>query len=438
LQGDNSRKFEDCFRMALADSERLVHDIEMRQFREGCVGLAADLFTAFYAVATEKAETVYRDIPWKLLHQLAWHLNNVSKKYNEAYGILKTILSLTTLSPTTALTVELESSMGFFKRNHYWNRIDSAAVSGDHGTMILYIDRLMPIVTAGHEKSNLIMLRAKAVKSGKGLPCGCLWLLIAVLLILFGINYILNKFAFTDPGENASTTITSLQPTNGDPIERIYATPELASMSLKVFNRAGLNEIKPPLLPHGRKLNLSELRYVIFQKRRLEYLGEIELSPQEKEILRQLWEEWRSRGENIDFETDDRKKVENEANLYSAMLKSDAEDQLERSLKVFTKDGWKKDPDNGDIDESPLEMRDNEHKPGEQPSGEVLLNLRVSADIQKVLLRLEQIGYYNGPTDLDKWNRVARAALARFKAAKMLRIDDQWDLETQQALFADK
>ena len=433
-QSDSMSRFEDCFRMALADSERFAHDIEMRQFREGCVGLAADLFTAFAAVAKEKARTEHRDIPWRLLHQLAWHLNNIARAYNQAYGILKTILSLKTVSPSPPLAIELGNSMGFFKRNHYWSRIDRAAVTGDQATMIMYIDRLMPIITAAHEKSDLIMLRAKAVKTTRGMPCGCLWLAAALLLVLAGSYYILNQFDFNDRDRK-----TSLQPADTDPGMQTLTASELASITIKVLNRAGLDEAKPPLRPHGRKLKLSELRYVIFQKHRLEHLNGIELSPQEEEALRLLWEEWRRRGENADFAEEDRKKVEAEVELYSATIKGDAEDQLERVVKNLAEDSWKKEPENGTSTERPLKELDNEIQPVRQASPtEMLLNLRDAEDIKKILLRLEQIGYYNGPTDLVRWNRVARSALARFKAAKMLRTDDQWDLETQQALFTDK
>ena len=94
------------YRMALADLQKLAHEIDMHQFREECVGLAGSLFTAFVAVATDAAESEHRDVPWLLMHQLAWQLNNIDKSYNEAYGILRSLLSLKAPTPSEQLAIE--------------------------------------------------------------------------------------------------------------------------------------------------------------------------------------------------------------------------------------------------------------------------------------------------------------------------------------------
>lgn len=433
---ENMQKFEDCYRMALADLQRFSHDIEMRLFREGCIGLAGELFTTFSVVAIESADSEHHAIPWKLMHQLAWHLNKAVKDYNQAYGILRSILSLKTAAPPGELVAELENSMFFFKRNHYWQRIDEAIMTGDNTTLVMYIDRLMPMVTASHEKSDLIVLRSKAVKEKMGLPWGCLLTILASIAAILTANYLFDIFT-TDPTKQAKIAplnTSTLQTPESGATRSLNSTQEPASMSLQVLNRAGLDETKPPLQPIGRKLSLSEIRYVIFQKHRLEHLEEVELSPQEEEMLHKLWQEWQSRGNNAEFDREEQQKVELEAELYSDQIKDDAEDLLELIAKSLEADDWKKEDNKDNSFDKNDEKPDSNIAMSEKITE--LLNLRTPADIRKVLLQLEKTGYYNGPTDLIHWNKVARAALARFKAAKMLRTDNKWDLETQQALFA--
>ncbi|PKL49152.1 MAG: hypothetical protein CVV42_07405 [Candidatus Riflebacteria bacterium HGW-Riflebacteria-2] len=433
---ESMRQFEDCYRMALADLPTFTREIEMRQFREDCSGLAGKFFAAFVSVAGELAESDHNDVPWILMHQLAWQLNNANQAYNQAYGILRSLLSLKNVSPSGLLAQELDESMVFFKRNYYWNRIDKAVMTGDTATMVMYIDRLMPMVSAGHEKSNLVMLRAKAVKTEKHMPWGCLLLIIALILGIFATSRLFDMFipekpekrwAKTPPKPMTPTTpMSRLTPTSTATGDRIPAD-EPASMSLQVFNRAGLDENKPPLQPHGRKLTLAESRYVIFQKHRLEHLEGVDLMPNEEEALRKLWEEWRSRAENAELDRDNLEKAENEAESFSELLKGDAEDQLKVILKSLEADGWKNDDEN-----------DKNRAENLRPARvEGLLNLHDPADLNKVLVQLEKKGYYNGPTDLIKWNSVAGSALARFKATKMLRTDKTWDIETQQALFSE-
>ncbi|KAF1081411.1 MAG: hypothetical protein GQF41_2217 [Candidatus Rifleibacterium amylolyticum] len=431
IDSESMKRFEDCYRMALADLQKLAHEIDMRQFREECVGLAGSLFAAFVAVAAGAAESEHRDVPWLLMHQLAWQLNNVDKSYNEAYGILRSLLSLKSPAPGEQLAVELDNSMRFFKRNHYWNRIDKASMTGDTATMAMYIDRLMPMVTAGHEKSNLVMLRAKAVKKDKELPWGCLLLLTAIILGAFAIDRLAEAFKLQGVEQPVTTTTTTLLPS--DPTGTIpqKSGDELASISLQVFNRAGLDESKPPPQPLGRKLTLNEVRYVIFQKQRLEHLEGIELSEAEKELLYRLWEEWHKRSDNAEFDQELKDQVASEAQLLSDSLAGDAIDQLDRLSKILKPDDWKKN------NETTSEDDDSDGERTHHQRSEGLLNLQDPDDIRKTLEQLEKKGYYNGPLDLMTWNSVARSALARFKAAKMLRTDTRWDIETQQALFSD-
>ncbi|PKL44984.1 MAG: hypothetical protein CVV41_02540 [Candidatus Riflebacteria bacterium HGW-Riflebacteria-1] len=435
-KSETMTRFEDCFRMAIADSERFIHDIELNMFREDSIGLAGNLFTTFVAAAVRATGSARHDVPWKLMHQLCWLLNNTYKAYNQAYGIVRCILSAGIVAPTPAFKVELEHSMNFFKRNYYWSSIDKATMTGDHASLVMYIDRLMPMVSAGHEKSNLIMLRAKAVKKAKGLPWSCLLIVLALTTVIPAANYFLGSYftRFSSPTDTESTSTTPTRLLEPKQTSSYVPAPDAASTSLRVLNRAGLDESIPPPQPLGRKLTLAELRYVVFQKHRLEHLEGIDLSEEEQEALHRLWQEWRSRGENIEAASEDKKSVENEAEIYSELIKGDATDQLKLIVKSLEADDWTKE-NHENTNASASENNESRNQRMQQVAG--LLNLNDPADIKKVLLQLEKTGYYNGPTDLISWNSVARSALARFKAAKMLRTDDRWDLATQQALFPD-
>ncbi|HAE39442.1 MAG TPA: hypothetical protein DCG57_12505 [Candidatus Riflebacteria bacterium] len=435
-KSETMTRFEDCFRMAIADSERFIHDIELNMFKEDSIGLAGNLFTTFVAAAVRATGSARHDVPWKLMHQLCWLLNNTFKAYNQAYGIVRCILSAGIVAPTPAFKVELEHSMNFFKRNYYWSSIDKATMTGDHASLVMYIDRLMPMVSAGHEKSNLIMLRAKAVKKAKGLPWSCLLIVLALTTFIPAANYFFGSYLtrFSSPTETKSTSTTPTRLLEPKQTSSYVPASDAASTSLRVLNRAGLDESIPPPQPLGRKLTLAELRYVVFQKHRLEHLEGIDLSEEEQEALHRLWQEWRSRGENIEAASEDKKSVENEAEIYSELIKGDATDQLKLIVKSLEADDWTKE-NHENTNASASENNESRNQRMQQVAG--LLNLNDPADIKKVLLQLEKTGYYNGPTDLISWNSVARSSLARFKAAKMLRTDDRWDLATQQALFPD-
>jgi len=408
--------FEKCYRNAVNNLEKLVREVEMKLFREMGTGDAGDLYRSFIEAVDAVAESSVADSPWELMNQLALKVNNNVSAFHQAYVLLHEIRQYKEAQPSESLLQELIKNEVFFLRNYYWKRIDDAAARNDNSSIVYYVDKIMPMVQSAHEKSNLLLLRNNAIKKNDEPIKGCVTFFAVGIAIMFLIN-----FVFSSPGGGGKDREPSrwelFWSSFAPKKESDYAISFAAiPADLKISNRAGLEEVKPSEQKNNRKLSLAELRHVVFQRMRLEYLSQQELTEEETALLQKLWEEYRKRCEFYEYEPEDRERAEIEAQRNMKSILEDAED-IRKKNKPAKKD---QAPDD---DEETME----EHR--------LLLSLDNPVHARRIIQRLAELGYYKGNVENSTWDRQARKALIEFKVAKMSLLDDSWNLEAQQALL---
>jgi MoaA/NifB/PqqE/SkfB family radical SAM enzyme len=178
-----------------------------------------------------------------------------------------------------------------------------------------------------------------------------------------------------------------------------------------VTSRTGLIEKKPPVRPHNRDLDLYEIRHAVFQKMRLDYLAEQNLSPEEREKYQVLLEDYNSRCEFYKYKSEDREKVHWDGKINAPRIIQDAQDILA---------SWR--PENKQ--EEIARLVENE-----------LLSLNNPIHVQHIVGRLQLYGYYHGQVLPESWNDEASRALLDFKVSNLGVVDSKWDRKTQNALF---
>jgi hypothetical protein len=413
--------FEHHFTQALSDLPQLAREIEMKLFREMATGDVAELYRQFKAVASAVQNTPLRDAPWAFMNQLALKLNNELKAFNQAYTLLHEILEIKVAEPSEELRSELEKNEIFFLRNYYWKRIDDAVAGKDNSAVVFYVDKLMPMSQGGHERSNLLMLRSNAIKRNDEPIRGCVTFFAVVVVAMLCINILLNIFSGNGRGKDGGQVPSRWQafwsqfaPKSESDLAIDFSATQ---NSLRVLNNAGLDEVKPPDQPVDRKLNILELRHVVFQRIRLEHLSQQELTPEEQEHVNRLWEDWRKRCEFYKYDAEDRERAETEAQRHMKSLVDDAENIKNSIASVSSEEA------------TPPE----EHEKFEQHK--ILLSLDNPAHVKRIIGRLAQFGYYKGDLNATAWNSQARKALIEFKVARMSVLDDAWDMKTQEALL---
>jgi hypothetical protein len=406
------RLFVEQFKLAYKKLPGFIKEVEMNLFKESGSGIAGELFRRFDLVAQKLHETSLKDVPWTVINQLAMQINNSFNAFNAAYTMLKALDEVTLARPSRGLRDNMYRNEKFFLRNFYWQNIDQAQTNKDYTKLVFYIDKYIPLADSGYERSNLLMIRAKALKNISEIPRG----LVGKILIVFGLVVIIS-IIISEPEQkkrlnldkSRQRIIAAQKAESGNPFEE--AEKEKKQKPVPVKSRTNLTEHKPPPGSQNRELTLPEIRHAVFQKIRLDYLAEQNLSDEEKHKLRILVEDYNSRCEFYKYKNKDREKVHWDAKIHAPRIIQDAQDIL---------DDWR-----GTTDK----------KSFEELVRSELLNTTNPDHLRRIVSKLRQYGYYNDPVDPNTWNEKVKRALLDFKVSNMGIVDDQWDMKTQKALF---
>lgn len=409
---ESFRLFDEHFRKVNRTLPSFVQEVEMNMFKERGSGDAGELFRRFADVADKLHSTSLKDISWTLMNQLAMKLNNKMNAFNAAYMFLKGLDEVKIARPSQGLRDDMRRNESFFLRNFYWKNIDEATAKNDFANLVFYIDKFLPMVETGYERSNLLMLRDNALRQINEIPKGCVTFIMAAFVLLIVVSIILSE---PDKGKRRNLDKSRKQilvpkKENDTNIESTYGTREL-SEALEVKSRTGLRERKPPVRPHYRKLNLFEIRHVIFQKMRLDYLSEQKLNDEEQHQLDLLLKDYADRCEFYKYDSGDREKVHWDAKIYSPRIIQDAQDHLA---------GWRLKKYPADF----VDAQDNQ-----------LLSTNNPVHVKIILERLQIYGYYKEPTIPSSWDESAKRALLDFKVSNMGVVNSDWDSEAQKYLF---
>ncbi|GAB4271352.1 MAG: hypothetical protein Kow0029_08930 [Candidatus Rifleibacteriota bacterium] len=411
---ESFRLFDEQFRKANRSLPVFVKELELNLFNEKGSGITGELFRRFADVADKLYSSTLKDVPWTLMNQLAMKLNNSMNAFNAAYILLKGLDEVRVARPSPALRDSMRKNEDFFLRNYYWKCIDDATAKEDYSNVVFYIDKFLPMIETGYERSNLLMLRENALKKINEIPKGCITYTILAFTVLIVISILASEPEIKKNLNLDRTREEILTPKkdrdDGIKVESKIDDQQLEE-ALEVKSRTGLREKKPPVRPHNRKLNLYEIRHVIFQKMRLDYLAGQKLDDDERKQLEILLEDYKSRCEFYQYDNDVREKVHWDAKIHAPRIIQDAQDIL---------NSWKKKHEQPDVQEIVSKQ---------------LLNLSNPQHVRLIIQRLKMYGYYKEKDIPKTWTESARRALLDFKVSNLGIVNSEWNMETQNALF---
>jgi hypothetical protein len=160
-------------------------------------------------------------------------------------------------------------------------------------------------------------------------------------------------------------------------------------------------EILPPLQGVGQLLSLEEVRYCVFQGRRLGFLRDEVVNADSVRRFNTLLADFNSRCRSFHYEGDALQSANKQADARRDQLKADADDILT---------SWT----------------------GQSPTA--LIDLQGHEGAAEVQARLKTLGYYQGKVD-GTWGRRSAEALSNFRQSSGLGDGSLWDIATQSALL---
>ncbi|MFI5018794.1 MAG: peptidoglycan-binding protein [Dongiales bacterium] len=161
------------------------------------------------------------------------------------------------------------------------------------------------------------------------------------------------------------------------------------------------SEILPPQQGVGQLLSPEEVRYCVFQGRRLGYLRDQIVSNDSVQRFNTLLADFNSRCKSFRYEGDALQSANSQADARQDQLKADA-----GSILTSWTGG----------------------------SATSLIDLQTHKGAAQVQAKLKALGYYSGKAD-GAWGPKSAAALSKFRQANDLGADSLWDLTTQSALL---
>jgi hypothetical protein len=164
---------------------------------------------------------------------------------------------------------------------------------------------------------------------------------------------------------------------------------------------AALAEMLPPLQGVGQLLSLEEVRYCVFQGRRLAFLRNEVVSEDSVRRFNTLLADFNSRCKSFRYEGDALQSANKQADARQYQLKADADSIVS---------SWT------------------------GQSVPALIDLQASQGAVQVQARLKALGYYQGRVD-GAWGPRSAAALSNFRQSTGLGGGALWDLATQSALL---
>jgi hypothetical protein len=403
------QEFREAFFIARKEFNTFLIEIKEGRFKAGEKGVAGELFLSFSKVVVQLQYTSQIDIPWAAMFQFAKKLNDERQKFLEAHILLKTILEIQEAFPTSELKSILKKNSNQYLRNSLWDNLDKALADGNYAMVIKYAKKLEPLSENASDFNNLKLIKEYSEGKLEGAPRGCI-IAVLILVLLIGI---LPRFLVHSEDSPPLTNLVlkgkvrkSFEDEMKEPFINKY------TRGIKYISKAGLLEQKPPYTPHDRSLNLAEVRFVYFQKYRLEFLSKKGLQGQFKNNLEKLQADYQQRCNFYDASELDKETVEQELKMNADIIKKEAEEIIAQ---------WE--------NEIGISSKLSTIKSSQSQKRKIFLS-----EIEKVQYRLFELGYYKGDVN-GVINSKTKEAITMFKLEQMGLYDSVLDFETKKLLF---
>lgn len=395
---------------AQTETTTFDHDVEASGFGPKSLGHAKNLYDAFADVAAKTAGTDHADEPWMVVRGLAIDLNNKHKSPEGAVAILEGLIAHKDTTSSKAVIERLENDRRTLRRHLKWEALKRSDNFQERTALVTY---LLDGADAD-ERAALLQIKTALVQQRTATVMKRVFWGMALAGFFGFLAYDANKKpsyspdpsptkALTPSTPRTSTSTPSSPTTSLDPLDFYEPSPRTSTSTPS--SPTAVEQIPPP--GTDRVLNMSEVRYCIFQGERLDILRGLVSSNAEIDRFNRLVSDLNSRCSSFRYRRGVLKSIQAEVSGIRQHLRQGAQ----RLLSSWRASSFSSTMDDHLIDVSTV-------------SGAIL-----------VQNRLKELGYYAGQVD-GIWGTASQTALRNFKLSESeLRYDDRWDLVTQKALM---
>lgn len=391
-------EFCQMFRDISSNLPEFRKEVEAGMFNPDGTGNAGKFYEHLSKAVEILNGTVIADVPWVLMNQLASILNYNHKAYYAAFRITQALLLIKIAQPSAEILEEMKVNGKQFQKNHHWQELDEMITNKDYIEASLVIEELMKVEDCPEEHESLLKIKAQVIEKSSKIP----WLFISTSVFIASLVVAIAVLKAGPKITGRVQTFSAVKTANEERIERFYV------------GQSALKEELPPLQPNECKLNLSQVRFLVFQKRRIEYLEKQSLSQNEQRLLKRLQEEYNKRCKFYKHNTNDKDQILIELKKFDKAICADASYMLKSWEKVYGVVGV------DDIAPAKTEIK--------------LLDIKIADNVEKIQKRLHARGFYKGYIN-KKWNKETKDALMSFKVMELKVVNSKWDVKTQNALL---
>lgn len=233
---------------SIKDEKVLLKSINKREFVPNGKGAAGKLYQTFVDVAKKTKGLSYEDEPWRLLLRLAIFLNNEKKQPFAAQEIIRT---LCLMNPPESVRIMLQANSETIEANVLSNELDSVLKEEKLRRATEIIERLIIISKTEEDKQGWkdLLVTIEDKKHSKWTD----WIIWGIIiLVLIGVKKAKSFSSnYTDFNNSYSNNTSDYSSQNN------YAQDKTET---------------PPALESSATLSLNELRWCLYQKKRIEFI----------------------------------------------------------------------------------------------------------------------------------------------------------------------
>ena len=286
---------------AKSQHSKLKSGLQSSGFGQTRRGVVKDIFVAFDSAA--KAPDA-GDAPFLVVRNLALFVNNDRNDPETAFRLINGLITYRGVKPSQDLSSKLAEERSVLHRN--WKMQELDLHSGNLGQMAKIVDDMLKYAK-GNDRAELVQLKSsiKSKQTGKMVK----WLIYGSIAAVIGFSVISDEL-------DRPTSRSSYQPTT------TYqpSTPQQSRSSPSANTSA---EIRPPV-GQGRTLSRSQVRYCVFQGKRLEAMRSMITTNYQISQFNALINDYNSRCSNYRYTSGVLSSVRREAQGKTAEFTADA------------------------------------------------------------------------------------------------------------------
>jgi peptidoglycan hydrolase-like protein with peptidoglycan-binding domain len=447
-----------------ADLTKFAGELRKGAFGSSAIGNAKEIRAKFIDAVKATSGKESAEAPWLILRSLAIKLNNELEDTDAALALTSGVLDLTNeLKPPEEVISRARDDKRALRRNQLEKELLQCLEQSRLQRAIEIIGNLLQDFKSPEERDTLTNLQGKVQRKiwGRYLRWG-FWPAVALCgLVISNLNdksYSTRSY----PSPSSSTYSSrsqpgSYQPPPSRPALPPYQPPRIPSAPERTTpsEPARAVELIPPI-GRGLQFTVSNVRYCMYQKVRLENIKPELRTAIESDSFNELVRDYNSRCSDYMYFERDRGTVEGELLLKGAELRL----QAQRTLQEWRQKYAARQPVELPVPETPSYVPPSASRPAPTESSSQPLPLPVENsgnaapensvqdsyssdridllrlnDATRVQSRLIELGFLKGVAD-GTWGPQSRAALRSFRAAVNLPASDAWTSDVAERLFS--